>query len=888
MPELLTGTVTFLFSDIEGSTRLLQEQGDAWPAMLARHNELLEAAFVARGGQVVGTEGDSFFVAFPAAPSAVAAAVDAQRALAAEPWPAGADVRVRIGMHTGEASLGTDSYVGLNVHRASRIASVGHGGQVLLSSVTRALIEEELPSGVGLRDLGEHRLRDLERPEHLWQLAIDGLPSEFPPIGSYGETPNNLPTRLTTFLGREAEIAEVAALLASNRLLTLTGPGGTGKTRLSLEVAGRSLAAFPEGVYFVELSTITEPELVPATIGQALGLPDRGGRTAVERLVDHVAERRLLLVLDNFEQVLAAAPSVAQLLAACPRLTILTSSRSALHVSGEQEYAVPPLGLPDPANLPPLDQLSQYEAVALFIERARAVRPSFAVDNANAPAVAELCVRLDGLPLAIELAAARIRILTPQAMLERIGDRLGLLAAGARDLPERQQTLRGAIAWSHDLLDEDERRLFACLSVFVGGAGIDAIERVCGAEVDGDAFDVLASLVEKSLVRQSEGIEGAPRFGMLETIREFAMERAIEGGRWALLRQHHAELFLSLVEEASVRLMGTDKRVWLDRFEEDHDNLRAAMAWAIEEGRAETALRMGAGLWRFWQMRGYLGEAIDRLEQTLAMPHAGDHPAARADALSAAAGIAYWQADIDRSRRYYTEEIGARRALADRAGLAEALYGISFTYTVLGSMDTEESRLSREAIDQARAIFDELGDEAGVGRCEWALANAAWATREIAEARRHALHALEVFERIDDSFMVGWSAYTLALAELGFDPGGPSENRAAARGWLVRALRIFADAKDVSGYTLVLDTLALTALRDGDRDRAARLSGAVRSLERTTGTGLNSWNRKWLGFAPEELFEDPTLAGAWSEGEQMAIPEIVAYGLAAERASEGA
>ncbi|HEX4930240.1 MAG TPA: hypothetical protein VFV62_05965, partial [Gaiellaceae bacterium] len=340
---------------------------------------------------------------------------------------------------------------------------------------------------------------------------------------------------------------------------------------------------------------------------------------------------------------------------------------------------------------------------------------------------------------------------------------------------------------------------------------------------------------------------------------------------------------------ASVRLMGTDKRVWLDRFEEDHDNLRAAMTWAIEHGRAETALRMGAGLWRFWQMRGFLGEAIDRLEQALQMAHAADHPEARADALSAAAGIAYWQADIERSRRYYTEEIEARRAMDDRAGLAEALYGISFTYTVLGSMDTEESRLSRDAIDQARAIFDELGDEAGVGRCEWALANDAWAKRELSAARRHGLNALEVFERIGDSFMIGWSAYTLALAELGFDPGGPeSENRTAARGWLERALRIFADAGDVSGYTLVLDALALVALRVGDRDRAARLSGAVRSLERTTGTGLNSWNRKWLDFAPEELFEDPTLAGAWSEGERIGIPELVAYGLAADGSGEGA
>ena len=883
MPQLLTGTITFLFSDIEGSTRLLRTLGDGWEPMLARHRAILRDAFVTHDGQEVGTEGDSFFVAFPTAPGAVAAAVGAQRALAAESWPADAEIRVRIGLHTGEAGFSTDSYGGLHVHRASRIASAGHGGQVLLSDTTRALVEHALPEGVDLRDLGEHRLKDLEHPEHVWQLVIPGIQNDFAPIGSLEAVPNNLPTRLTTFLGRAREIADAGGMLERSRLLTLTGPGGTGKTRLSLEVAGRALADHPAGVFFVELASIREPELVPATIAQALGLPDRGGRSSVDRLVDAIGEKRMLIVLDNFEQVVAAAPRVAELLAACRNLTVLVSSRSVLNVSGEQEYPVPPLGLPDPSNLPPLTQLSQYEAVALFVERARSVKPDFEVTNQNAPAVAEICVRLDGLPLALELAAARIRVLTPQAMLGRLEHRLGLLAGGSRDLPERQQTLRGAIAWSHDMLDEGDRSLFACLAVFVGGAGLDAIERVCGGEVTGEPLDALASLVEKSLVRQTEGIDGEPRFRMLETIREFAVERAGASGRWDALRAEHARLFLALAEESASHVMGSAKRTWLDRLEEDHDNLRSAIAWSVETGTAETALRLGSALWRFWQMRGYLAEGFERLEQILALPRADEHAAARADALDAAAGLAYWQADTERARTRYEHEIEARRALGDRRGLAEALYGISFTWSVIGLQDEGNIEQAMAYVSEAMAIFEEAGDVSGVGRCEWARANIAYGAGRTEDARRHATEAMAVFEALDDRFMVGWARYTLALAELSdFHAGGDRATLPEARRWLRQALDIFTDAQDVSGYTLVLEGLALVAYHEGDRARAARLSGAVATLERTSGTGLNLFNREVLGFDPNELKADPSLAADWAAGEEMTAHEAAAYALAGE------
>ncbi len=881
MPELLTGTVTFLFTDIEGSTRLLQSDREGWSAMLARHQELLRTAFAAEGGAEVGTEGDSFFVAFPTAPGAVAAALAAQRALAREPWPDDAEVRVRMGMHTGEASFGTEGYVGLHVHRASRIASVGRGGQILLSDTTRSLVSEALPEGVELRDLGVHRLKDLDRPERLWQVVAPDLQSDFAPIASLDVVPNNLPTRLTTFLGRAREIAEISARLAESRLLTLTGPGGTGKTRLSLEVAGRSLEQFPDGVFFVELAPITEPELVAATIGQALGLPNRAGRSSVERLIDHIGERRMLLVLDNFEQVTAAAPSVNALLLGCENLAVMTSSRSVLRVSGEQEYPVPPLGLPDPAHLPPLTQLSQFESVALFIERARSVKPDFDVTNDNAPAVAEICVRLDGLPLAIELAAARIRIFTPQSMLSRLENRLGLLAGGAHDLPERQQTLRGAIAWSHDMLDEADRSLFACLSVFVGGAGLEAIEDVCGAEVTGDVLDALGSLVEKSLVRQSEGIGGEPRFGMLETIREFALEQSTARGSRDGLRRRHAELFAKLAEGWAGQVMAADKGLTLDRVEQDHDNLRAAMAWAIETTAADVAMRLGSALWRFWQMRGYLQEGLERLEQTLALPQSRDHPALRADVLDATAGVAYWLGDGDHARDLYQQEIEARRALNDRRGLAEALYGISFTWSIRGLLKDDNAQRAQEYVNEAKDIFREVGDNAGVGRCEWALSNVAWGTGRLEDSVRHAKEALVALEAVDDRFMVGWVEYTLGLAALSEHAvaRGKPEQLVEARRGLLRALEIFAEAQDVSGYTLVLDAVALLALREGDRDRAARLSAAVAKLERTSGTGLNQWNREVLGFFPGELKADPALADAWAAGDSMTADEAVAYAL---------
>ncbi len=870
-------TVTFLFTDVEGSTRLLQDLGDRWPATLERHRELIRTAIAANGGEEAGTEGDSFFVVFPSASGALAAVIAAQRALDAEPWPKEHPLRVRMGLHTGEAERSNDTYTGLDVHRAARIAAAGHGGQVLISDATRLLLGASLPAGVGFGDLGTHRLKDLPEPEHLQQLVIEGLPAEFPPLRTVEATPNNLPVQLTSFLGRRREIEEVSALLQKHRLLTLTGPGGTGKTRLSLEVATRAMDRFPDGVFFVALSPLHEVELVAPTIAHELGLADRGGREPEDRIIDHIGSKRMLLVLDNFEQLVPAAPVVNTLLKRATNLSVLVSSRESLHLYGEQEYAVPPLGTPPmPGRSRTTDaaSVSQYEAVALFIDRASSVKPSFRVTNDNAPAVAELCVRLDGLPLAIELAAARVRILTPDAILRRLADRLDLLSGGGSDRPERQQTLRGAIAWSYDLLDERDRRLFAALSIFVGGASFEAVEEICGPLIEGDLFDGLNSLVEKSLVRELS-TDGDVRFSQLHTIREFAAEHATELGFLEELRLRHADYFARLAADAQAVIMGSDKRTWLDRLELEHDNLRAAFACAIDAHDGARALDLSASLWRFWQMRGYLVEGLERVRQALAIPPDAATDAARRRALEAAGGLAYWQADMRTAEGYYTQALEAQRAAGDERGVADALYNLSFVYSVpsgRGAKMTDVKR-SRELVAEALEIYRRVDDRPGVARALWSMGNAAWVDADLGPAERYSIEALDTFREIDDRFMVGWSLYTIAMLRLG------GQRLDEADGPLREALRIFSEAGDVSGYVLVLDGLAAEAFLSDDRERAARLVGAVEHFQETSGTGLTVVNRELIGFSHDPLLADPALADAVIDGRRMTQSEAVAYGL---------
>jgi predicted ATPase/class 3 adenylate cyclase len=532
--HLPMGTVTLLFTDMEGSTRLIQQVGKRYPDLLAQCRQLLRTMFQQWNGYEVDTQGDSFFVAFARATDAVAAATDAQRALASHSWPEGIAVRVRMGLHTGEPECFAENYVGLDVHHAERIKSAGHGGQVLLSQTTRDLVEHNLPDGVSLQDLGAHRLKDLQRPSHLFQLVIAGLPTEFPPLRTVDVSPNNLPVQPTALFGREKEVVSLQHLLRREglRLLTLSGPGGIGKTRLGLQVAAELSEQFTDGVYFVNLAPVSDPEFVVPTIVQTLQVKEIADRPLLDLLKAYLRPKHLLLLLDNFEQVVSTAVQVADLLAACPRLKVIVTSRTVLHVRGEQEFAVPPLTVPDPNSVPDLAALSQYEAVELFLSRAQAVKPKFQLSTANARAVAEICARLDGLPLAIELAAARIKLLPPQALLARLSQRLAILTSVAQDVPMRQQTLRNTIAWSYHLLDTAEQRLFQRLSVFVGGCTLEAIEGVCAALPDGvdQVLEGVASLLDKSLLHQIEHEGEEPRLTMLETVREYGLECLRESG----------------------------------------------------------------------------------------------------------------------------------------------------------------------------------------------------------------------------------------------------------------------------------------------------------------------------------------------------------------------
>jgi len=591
------GTVTFLFTDIEGSTQLWEHDAPAMQVALTRHDEILKGAIEERGGYVFKTVGDAFCCAFTTATEALDAALEIQRTLFDEEWQETDPLRVRMALHTGAAQERDGDYFGPPVNGVARLLSAGHGGQVLLSLPTQELVRDQLPTQTTFRELGEHRLKNLFRPERVFQLVSPDLPSEFAPLRTLDAYRNNLPLQPTPLVGREKEVVEVCDLLRGEetRLLTLTGPGGIGKTRLALQVAADVLDDFPGGTFFAPLATLTEAELLIPAIAEKLGVKETGERPLKETLKDYLRERQLLLLLDNFEQVLEAAPAVTEMLAAAPGLKVLATSRASLGLYGEHEYPVPPLTLPDLTHPPPLERLTQYEAVGLFVERAQAVRPDFSITNESAPAVAEICVRLDGLPLAIELAAARIKMLPPKAMLQRLGSRLKLLTGGARNLPERQRTLRATIEWSHALLDEGEQVLFALLAVFSGGRTLEAIEAICDAEGDlpVDSFEGISSLLDKSLLRQEEGANGEPRFVMLETVHEFAREKLQESGEAEEIKRVHARYFLTLAEKANPKLKGANQLQWLERLEAEHDNMRAALSSASERDEAEVALRLG-------------------------------------------------------------------------------------------------------------------------------------------------------------------------------------------------------------------------------------------------------------------------------------------------------
>jgi predicted ATPase/class 3 adenylate cyclase/uncharacterized protein HemY len=714
-----TGTVTFLFTDIEGSTKRWEGEHDAMRSALRQHDAILREAIEREGGYVFKTMGDAFCAAFDTPLSALRAVEKAQCTLNNEL----SDVKVRMALHTGMAEERDGDYFGPTLNRVARLLSAANGGQVLLSQPTYDLVRDMLPSGVTLLDMGEHRLKDLIRPEYIFQVVMQGLPADFPALRTIDAHPNNLPLQPTPFIGREKQVAAVMQLLSRQdvRLLTLTGPGGTGKTRLALQVAAELVDHFQDGIYFVDLAPLTNPALVVSEIAQALGVRESAGMPLSDSVKEYLKTRDICLLLDNFEHLTGAAGLVGQLLQAAAGLKILVTSRVPLHIRGEKEYAVSPLQLPDTTHLPPLGQLTQYEAVQLFIERAKDVKADFSVDNDNAPSVAEICTRLDGLPLAIELAAARVKFLSPQAILSRLQSRLKLLTGGARDAHSRQFTLRNTIAWSHDLLSEEEQKLFRRLAVFQGGRSIEAIEAVCHVSANSDAdlqidlLDGISSLIDKSLLRQEESAGGEPRFVMLETIHEFAREKLEESGEADNLRRQHAQFFLALAEQVEGELRGPRQVDYLDLLDIEHPNLRAALSWALEND-LDAGLRLFGALVPFWFDRGHWSE-----------------------------GKKWW--DLARSKTEVGEASSARPQIS-AAAHAKALYA---AVRILLRADQESWRLCHPYLDESLKLYRQLGDKAGIAKVLMLLGLISIVEGDDASAHSVAEEALQLYQQIGDN-----------------------------------------------------------------------------------------------------------------------------------------
>ncbi len=830
--QLPTGVLTFLFSDVEASTRLLQAVGaERFGELIDAHHAVVRASLARNGGVEVSTEGDSFFAVFEDPGAAILAAAAIHSGLAAHAWPTGAEIRVRIGLHTGEGRLGGDSYVGIDVNRAARIAAAGHGGMTLLSASTYGLVGELASAELAFRDLGLHRLRDVDEPERLVQLVVAGLPDDLPPPRTL-ERPIELPAPLTTFVGRDGEVSTGLSLLADTRLLTLTGPGGTGKTRLSIEIARRAAPSFADGAWFVDLSTIGDAALVPSAIATALRMREVPQRSTSDALVDHVRDRSMLLVLDNFEQVLEARTIVGRILAEAVGVRVLASSREPLRLPGEREYAVPPLGLPDAAA----DGASvadgggngrvPSEAVALFLDRARSVRPEFAITPANQAAVTAIVRRLDGLPLAIELAAARTRVLAPAELLARLERSLSVLSSDA-PLPDRQRTLEGAIAWSHDLLSDTERLLFARLSVFVGGATLESVEAVVADEAlpDPAILDLVTALVERSLVRRMEA-GGSSRFTMLETIREYAGARLAEMPDAVAVEDRHTAHFLELALRAEPHFGDATGPDWLDRLEADHDNLRAVLRRAVDHGPIEPGLQLAGAIWRFWQQRSHLREGRRWLTELLAVPDAATRTAARAAALSAEAGLLYWQGDMASTRARYEETLAIQEELGDRSGATWTLHDLAFA-------TLDDPTAARELMRSALAGFRELDDRKGIASASGAIGYVSMMLGELDEAEQSINEAQRLNRELGETMRAIDNLSGLGQLE-------------RKRGRLERAeehyreaLRSIRGTGDATRPAMLLEELTAVVLARGDGLRAARLLGAVDGLRERLGGGLS-------------------------------------------------
>jgi predicted ATPase/class 3 adenylate cyclase len=914
---LPTGTVTFLFTDIAGSTNLWEQQPDAMKVALARHDALMRQAIESHDGTIVKTTGDGVHAAFTTASDALNACLAAQRALnktsevseTSEVWP----LRVRMGLHTGAAELRDGDYYSSAVNRAARVMSVAHGGQIVLSNVTAELLRGSgaVPQDVMLRGVGEHRLKGLLNPEHLWQVVAPDLPQNFPPLASLNTIPNNLPIQVTSFVGRAKEIAEVKQMLSGKdltgfhasrlsglpaRLVTLTGSGGTGKTRLSLQVAAEVLDSFKDGVWFVELAPLTDPALVPITIASVLGVREEQGRPLLATLMDWLHHKQLLFILDNCEHLIEACAQLADAVLHASRETrILASSREALGIAGESAYRVPSLAVPPNfrslQDFGSLEQLTQYAAVRLFIDRATQALATFSVTNANAPAVAQICYRLDGIPLALELAAARVKVLRVEQIAARLDDRFRLLTGGSRTALPRQQTLRSTIDWSHSLLTELERVLLRRLSVFAGGWTLEAAEQVMGDGGQGigggdkpsliptpqpltpeDVLDLLTHLVDKSLVVVDESGEGeAARYRMLETIRQYAREKLADANESEGLRDQHLDFFLKFAEDIEPKLSSAEQDMWFNRLEMERDNLRAAITWSLQGGDATTTLRLVGALWWFWRLRGPYDEGRKRLDEALSRPEAARRTVIRANALIGAAALTLPEHDYASGRLLIEEALSIGREVGDRFTIAKSLQ-----YLGRLSDGQGEFMVARSALEESVAMFRELGDEYNVAWSLVFLGDVALRQADDERAQSYFVESAILLRKLKDKMLL-----TASLRRLGQFALNRSDYDEAAK-LCKESLNLNWQVGDREGVAACLAALGEVALSRRQIIRAVQLFGAVEFLLDSIHSKLLlndhvAYHRNIAALRAQLSAAD--FNAAWAAGRQMTMEQAVAYAM---------
>jgi predicted ATPase/class 3 adenylate cyclase len=912
----MPSTLTFLFTDIEGSTRRWECFPEAMQQTIARHDQLIQDAVEAHSGRVFKTVGDACCAVFSRPRDAVEAALSAQRAIAAEEWAAVDTLSIRAALYTGTAQERGGDYFGQALNRVARLLSSAHGGQTVLSATTAQEVRECLPGELGLLDLGEHRFKDLTRPEHVFQLVTPDARTEFPVLNSLDAKRTNLPIQATPLIGRQKEVRGVGDLIRREdvRLVTLTGPGGTGKTRLALQAGAELLEGFKDGVYFVPLATLTDPESIVGAIADSLSLRQESERSLDETLKSYLQSQRMLLVIDNFEHVVEGGPSIASLLRDCPGVKALVTSRIPLQVYGEREFAVPPMAVPDVRRLPAFETVLEFESVRLFEQRAQAVKRDFALTPETAPTVVEICQRLDGLPLAIELAAVRVKLLPPKALLERLGQGgLRLLTGGARDLPERQQTLRNTIDWSYRLLGHGDQRLFARCAVFVGGWSLEAAEAVCETDGDVDVFDGIASLVEKSLVRQVEQEDNEPRFVMLETIREYAAELMESSSAAGDMRQRQCEYYLGLAESAPPNFTGADQEVWLGIFQREHDNIRAALRHALGTGDGETAGRLALATSRFWKIRGHFDEGRGWLRRALALTETPT--ILRGRLLYRAGSLAAGQADYAEADRLETQAAALAREVGDTQTVGDAL-NIMGTSALARGADDLAGPLFRESLTLTR----EVGDDWGSAACLINLGNMALGRASFEEAQDLFTQSLVLWRSLSDTWGVAFcigclgalavyrdefdratgllreslelrralgdnlgAAFTMSLLGLAQGRLGSYEQ---AEDTLVEALNL---VRELGNVEMILDVLqhfaTLMAMR-GEAATAGRLWAAVDALGAANGISPNEAERRQyerdIESAQRRL--DPSQWNeAWEEGRSLTLDGAVAIAVGLSR-----